>query len=170
MPLQWSFFVTFCHQTLLLKFKFKSASLFHPVLPGILRSLQRCKWLDQLRLCLWITRKALWIVSVGFQFCLAYLILSYLTFGEVSLFFAFIYSQNNITETIRYLKIYAELCEEHCDWLQLCKASYLLGHTYDKAAQPQEALQWIQKAYKMPQTIHVSLFMHVARMSICACN
>ena len=68
----------------------------------------------------------------------------------------FINSQNNIQETIRYLKIYAELCEEHCDWLQLCKASHLLGHAYDKAAQPQEALQWILKAYKMPQTINVS--------------
>ncbi|KAH9286377.1 Tetratricopeptide repeat protein 29 [Echinococcus granulosus] len=63
-------------------------------------------------------------------------------------------SQNNMQETIRYLKIYAELCEEHCDWLQLCKASRLLGHAYDKAGQAQEALQWILKAYKMPQSIN----------------
>lgn len=66
------------------------------------------------------------------------------------------FRQNNMQETIRYLKIYAELCEEHCDWLQLCKASRLLGHAYDKAGQAQEALQWILKAYKMPQSINVS--------------
>ncbi len=59
-------------------------------------------------------------------------------------------------ETIRYMKMYADLCEEHCDWVQLCRASHMLGHTHDRAGHPQEALKWMIKAYKMPTYVNVS--------------
>nr|VZI27673.1 unnamed protein product [Spirometra erinaceieuropaei] len=64
--------------------------------------------------------------------------------------------QNNMEEAIRYLKMFADICEEHCDWVQLCRACYLLGNAYDTIGDHAAALEWMKKAHKMPTYVNAS--------------
>lgn len=60
---------------------------------------------------------------------------------------------------INYLKEFANSAEEHGDFLAICKAARLLGMALDKAGQYEEALEWFEKACKIPQSVNVSLLL-----------
>lgn len=67
------------------------------------------------------------------------------------------FSQGKAEEAIRYMKIFADICETNCDWVQLCRACHMLGLIYDHIGNFREAQNYMVKAFDMPNFVSVSI-------------